>query len=215
MSSGQTRSKKSGAVEKHYMEELYHADVVLADVTFWNPNVFYELGIRQALSQKGAVLVAASGTSLPFDVKGQRVWFYDPGNRLRLKAFQQELRAVISKAVNHEQASPVHECLPGLYVRRFSKNEDPESKEKEHRTQIELLKRKLEEVNRQRRDSVLIGKVDAANKEEVLAIYKHVMDIDMDIDAPTANLFQLLKQKLFDFHLVAEGLHVFELSLRH
>jgi hypothetical protein len=56
-----------------YNEWLFDADIVLADLTFGNPNVYYELGIRQALSKKGTVLVACKGAKLLFDVRNQYV----------------------------------------------------------------------------------------------------------------------------------------------
>src|ERR1044071_3370250 len=49
--------QESGIIDQLYIEWLLEAEVVLADLTFGNPNVYYELGIRQALSKRGTVLV--------------------------------------------------------------------------------------------------------------------------------------------------------------
>ena len=45
--------RKPGLIDRLYSEWLFDADIVLADLTFGNPNVYYELGIRQALFQEG------------------------------------------------------------------------------------------------------------------------------------------------------------------
>src|SRR4051812_33129945 len=69
--------RQPGLIDRLYNEWLFSSDIVLADLTFGNPNVYYELGIRQALSKKGTVLVACKGVRLPFDVRNQYVIPYD------------------------------------------------------------------------------------------------------------------------------------------
>ena len=41
------------------LERIYFADLVLADMTIPNGNVYYEVGIRHASQQTGCVLLAA------------------------------------------------------------------------------------------------------------------------------------------------------------
>jgi tetratricopeptide (TPR) repeat protein len=65
-----------GPISTQYLRELYGSDLVLADVSVPNGNVFYELGIRQAISPAGTLLIALDGTMLPFDLRDQRVLFY-------------------------------------------------------------------------------------------------------------------------------------------
>lgn len=69
---------ESGSIPEQYLRELYRADVVLADVSAPNANVFYELGIRHAVSSSGTVLTAMEGSRLPFDIAHLRVVFYVP-----------------------------------------------------------------------------------------------------------------------------------------
>jgi transcriptional regulator with XRE-family HTH domain len=51
------------------------ADLVLADLTGSNPNVFYELGIAHAL-EKPTILITQSVDDLPFDLRSYRVLHY-------------------------------------------------------------------------------------------------------------------------------------------
>ncbi len=56
---------RPGLIDLMYNEWLYEADIVLADLTFGNPNVFYELGIRQALSKASSDILV--GFVRPWD----------------------------------------------------------------------------------------------------------------------------------------------------
>lgn len=53
------------------IEQMFDSDLVVADLTFLNPNVFYELGIRHC-AQKPAVHLIETGTSPPFDLGGNK-----------------------------------------------------------------------------------------------------------------------------------------------
>ena len=48
------------------------ADVIIADVTGLNPNVFYELGLCHALDKK-VILITQDISELPFDIRPYRV----------------------------------------------------------------------------------------------------------------------------------------------
>ncbi len=58
--------------------ELARADCVIADVTDRNPNVFFELGLAQAMG-KGLLIIShkRSINSVPFDVRDFRILFYE------------------------------------------------------------------------------------------------------------------------------------------
>lgn len=55
---------------------LVEANVIIADVTPVNANVFYEVGYAHAL-RKPTILLAQQGTKLPFDISGFRTIFYE------------------------------------------------------------------------------------------------------------------------------------------
>ena len=57
------------------VHNLKTADLVIADLTDLNSNVFYELGIRHHTG-KPTILFAAAGTELPFDIHNIPVIFY-------------------------------------------------------------------------------------------------------------------------------------------
>lgn len=58
------------------VEQLINADLVIADITDHNPNVFFEVGYRKALN-KPLIILMQKGTTVPFDLSVNRVFPYD------------------------------------------------------------------------------------------------------------------------------------------
>lgn len=67
---------KQGIILKDIIEGLVESEIIIADITPPNPNVFYELGFSHALN-KITILLAQRGSELPFDIRGYRTIFYD------------------------------------------------------------------------------------------------------------------------------------------
>ena len=104
-----------GIIDRKYIRLLYEADVVLADLTFANPNVYYEVGIRQALRQAGTVLIACKGTVLPFDLRNQTVLEYPYDEAPSIDDFRVDLRDALLLALENDDVhSPVHTFIPEL-----------------------------------------------------------------------------------------------------
>ena len=74
----QRADKLSGnVVMDDIIEMLHKADIVIADLTDMNPNVFYELGIRQAIKGKCINIICGNkNEKLPFDISYYRAHFY-------------------------------------------------------------------------------------------------------------------------------------------
>ena len=60
-----------GSITLQVLERVLESDLVIADLTDHNPNVFYELAVRHA-SQKPVIHVIASDQKIPFDVADLR-----------------------------------------------------------------------------------------------------------------------------------------------
>jgi len=97
-----------GRISDQYFMELYTADVVLGDISAPNANVFYELGVRQAMNACPTVLIAIDGVEIPFDFRDQRILFYDA---LSFDISQDKLSTLI-KSLDHDRGrNPVQEFL--------------------------------------------------------------------------------------------------------
>jgi hypothetical protein len=56
-----------GMITAQVIDHLVRAPLVIADLSFGNPNVFYELALRHA-SRRPVVQIIRAGDHLPFDV---------------------------------------------------------------------------------------------------------------------------------------------------
>ncbi len=65
-----------GVIFQDIQREIEQAEVVIAEITPANPNVFYEVGYAHALG-KPTILLAQRGAQLPFDIRSFRVVFYN------------------------------------------------------------------------------------------------------------------------------------------
>ena len=104
------------------LERLYFADLVLADMTIPNGNVYYEVGIRHAAQKTGCVLLAADWSKQLFDVVQMRTVRYPlpEGNIADDTAagFQAKIKDGITAL--RDGFSPMHQSLPG-----YPSNVDP------------------------------------------------------------------------------------------
>jgi hypothetical protein len=88
-----------GKITRQIMELLINADICIADLTNLNPNVLYELGIRQAMLRP-YILVASRGTKLPFDLQDYRTIFYDLSDIDSISRARDDLRKYIKEALS-------------------------------------------------------------------------------------------------------------------
>jgi hypothetical protein len=105
----------AGEIREDMFSELLLADVVIADITVHNANVFYELGIRNALRDKTTVLINCPGYDMtPFDIIGYRYISYQKDKpEDALDDLKMALRESMSSP---KKDSPVFNMLPTLQV---------------------------------------------------------------------------------------------------
>jgi 3',5'-cyclic AMP phosphodiesterase CpdA len=89
----------TGIITDQVFKYLVNADVVIADVSYPNGNVYYELGVRQAVASGQTILVAKQGTELPFDIAAQRVLLYNADYQSDFE-FVTNLRRAISADIS-------------------------------------------------------------------------------------------------------------------
>ncbi|MCG9950774.1 hypothetical protein MIB43_012660 [Providencia rettgeri] len=77
------------------LKKIVESDIAICDLSSRNPNVLYELGLRQAFNKK-TIIIKDKDTSSPFDVSGFRYTEYD--QILRIDNVQNEIIS-ISKAL--------------------------------------------------------------------------------------------------------------------
>ncbi len=103
---------QAGSIHKDMFRELVMADVVVADVSVHNANVFYELGIRHAVRPRSTVLIYTKIDEVPFDLLSYRYMPYDAASPA---AARPQLVQVLRDTLASEDVdSPVFELLPDL-----------------------------------------------------------------------------------------------------
>ena len=103
---------EAGNIRDDVIYELIMADLVVADVSIHNANVFYELGIRHAVRNRATVLIRARIDEVPFDLKGERYLSYDQtAPAADVPRLVQMLRETLA---NERVDSPVFQYVPSL-----------------------------------------------------------------------------------------------------
>jgi tetratricopeptide (TPR) repeat protein len=102
-----------GRISDQTLRELYLADVALADVTAPNPNVFYELGIRQTMGRP-TVLIARRNTVLPFDIREQRVLLYHAETDQQILEARTAIASALGEVLREPGQNPVQQFLNSI-----------------------------------------------------------------------------------------------------
>lgn len=109
----------SGTIDVPMYEELLQADLVIADLSTYNVNAAFELGVRYALRPRATLVIAEEKFKLPFDVGHISVWRYkhlgeDIGNK-EAQRIQKELGQLIQAVVSGNRTdSPVYTMVGAL-----------------------------------------------------------------------------------------------------
>ncbi len=98
------------------LERLYFSDLVVADMTIPNGNVYYEIGVRHACRQTGCVLVSADWTKPLFDVNQMRRIVYPLPEGTVTDATADAIRSALRAAVRAlaQGDSPMYQQIPGF-----------------------------------------------------------------------------------------------------
>lgn len=120
---------EAGNIREDMFQLLLVADLVIADISIHNANVFYELGIRHAVRARQTFMIRAKGQKprvqrgpedeVPFDLKTDRYLEYDAANPGASLAVL--VRALKETKASSRVDSPVFRSLPGLKETERSK----------------------------------------------------------------------------------------------
>jgi hypothetical protein len=115
----------AGDIRTDMFFELVTADVVVADLSILNPNVYYELGIRDGVCPRGVFIIDGGWSApKPFDVAPDRSFKYDgklfsldaeraspiKNHPNEIKEAIKALGAVLTRAVQSDGREPAALC---------------------------------------------------------------------------------------------------------
>jgi hypothetical protein len=112
----------SGDILTDMFQELLLADLVLADLSIDNANVFYELGVRHALRKRGLVHIQCGRAYMPYDIFNVRTVPYqcDETGRPDPEHLEKDKQKIIQIARDTWESdgflihSPIFQLLTGL-----------------------------------------------------------------------------------------------------
>lgn len=114
----------ANSITQTIIEHLEDSDLVIADISEHNPNVFYEMGYR-ARTKKPMIHLKRKGENLPFDVNTIRTFEYDLTDLDNVEEIKQRLTKTIESFTYSDNAdTPIQEevtdnvstsILPVLY----------------------------------------------------------------------------------------------------
>ena len=134
------RSHTTGVVIEDIAEHLVESDIVIADLSGRNANVFYELGVRHA-TNVNTILISESEGDVPFDLRHLRTFFYqyEPDSMLQL---QDHLRSAIAEIIRDRDRldNPVRRYLFDRESRKLRQTSGPPGYDAMREILTELLR---------------------------------------------------------------------------
>jgi len=110
---------ESGIIDRSMYALLMHAELVIADISTYNPNALYELGIRHAVRPYSTIILKEDEGTLPFDISHNRTLKYKhPGTEISateaMKSIR-ELKTLITSVTNSPTTdSPLYTFIPRI-----------------------------------------------------------------------------------------------------
>ena len=99
---------RPGIITDQMYDRILQDDLIIALLTFHNPNVFYEIAIAEAAARP-LILLIERGQQIPFDIKDRRIFDYD----LKPKSLKTDIYVEqLSRSIQELEASPRDPVVP-------------------------------------------------------------------------------------------------------
>lgn len=161
---------KPGSITKDIIECLANSDLIIADLTDLNPNVFYELGVRHALRGAGTIMLLDEDRTpeIPFDLNAYRVIKYR-GNLVGIRNLRKSIITTVSdiQKLSHKD-SPVHDWIPSLpldVVQSAKGSEDAPLREEIKELKSQLNQYEIKYGKREENNSGIKSPLDIISEE--------------------------------------------------
>ena len=115
-----------GIITSQIVNHVLEDDLVIAGLTDWNPNVFYELAVRHAV-RKPVILMIRDGESIPFDVASARTIHLDHHDLDRVGEAKKQI-AEQAEALERAPDDLENPISVSLDLQRLRQSENPEQR---------------------------------------------------------------------------------------
>ena len=145
---------------------IQDANVLLAELTGKNPNVFYELGLAHAIG-KPIVLISETIDDVPFDLQPLRVILYDKND----PAWGNKLKILITSSLEETLSTPI-EAVPQMF-RKKSKSQVPIESDSTS-SKIKSLENRLDILDMELRRNLFSSKSSFTTNEFIRRFEKDI-----------------------------------------
>ena len=101
----------ASSITQNIVDSLENADLVIADISGHNPNVFYEMGYR-ARTKKPMIHLRKKGENIPFDVNAIRTFDYDLTDLDSVEEIKERLKKTIESFTYSDSIEAPTEDIP-------------------------------------------------------------------------------------------------------
>lgn len=96
-------NEKSDIIQESIVKSLYHDKIAICNISYRNPNVLFELGMRIAFN-KSVIIIFDNMEKCPFDVSGIRYITYDKNlDYYDIKNFKKSLKEKIKETLSSKE----------------------------------------------------------------------------------------------------------------
>jgi hypothetical protein len=96
-----------GDILNQIIFKLINSDIVIADVTDSNPNVYWELGVRHSY-KNGTIIISDKNYKIPFDISKSEVHFYHPNDHIKNEHFIRKIKKAVKNCCTNPEIYDSH-----------------------------------------------------------------------------------------------------------
>lgn len=170
-----------GSINNQLVNRIINDDLVIANLTDKNPNVMYELCLRHAVA-KPVIHICEEGTSLPFDIKGERTIFYT-NDMYGVNELKRELINAMN-SIDYEKEYKDNPIYTAVSIDKILKEADTQDG-------MSLVIKMLEGVSNQLSVNTLNRLENKSSYQEKVTVIGQLLNIENDSDS-AENFFELL-----------------------
>jgi len=208
-----TSGEDAGSIAKTYLTRIAGAEVVMADLNYNRPSVYYEIGVRHALVKKTTLILAprfetdGSEFKVAFDVANDHHLFkYNPSlNIVEVRAEVARMASEIRKWLDRrlKNDSPVFTAVPDMTA--YQERIDPTDERKKIDQLTAQLAQKSEEITALQ--SQLAENAQVAHSSYSSSSYSFSETIDFDEAEDEQKLYgsEILKELIAIRQSIEEG----------
>ena len=165
---------KPGIITSQIIEHIMNDALVIADLTDYNPNVFYELAVRHTL-RKPIIQIIEEGQLIPFDVSTSRTVYINHQDLDSVEKAKKDLEEQI-KAVEKDPTLVDSPISMSFDLQRFVTSRTPES------TAIAELRAYLQEISFMTRE-LYTGRIESQDSmsQTIQKVLKEKHDLEKEL----------------------------------